>query len=308
MKKPICLSDRGRFGVLLRWTIFALLAVISWSPVGHSAEPAPRTMKIWPSLAPGETTDLPGTPLPKRAGEEPPATRVGEITQPTLEVFEPAEPPRAKTAVLICPGGGYNYVVTDKEGSEAAQWLNSLGATAYVLRYRTKTKDAKEHWRRPLQDAQRAMSLLRGGSVEPKFERVGILGFSAGGQLAALVATRSAEREYPPVDKVDEQSCRPDFAMLIYPWQLYEPATGKLIPQLTVTATTPPTFLVHTDDDSSTSLGSAFFYAALKQQKVPAELHIFRNGGHGYGLRPVAGSRVHTWPVSAAAWLEQQGN
>ncbi len=305
MTMPSYLSNRRQAVVLVRSMILAMVALISWNSVGFSTEPPPRAIKIWPNLAPGETTDLSGTALPRRPEEHPPATRVGEITQPMLEVFEPAEPREPKTAALICPGGGYNYVVTDKEGSEAALWLNSLGVTAYVLHYRTKLKEGKEHWRRPLQDAQRTMSLLRGGTVEPKFERIGILGFSAGGQLAALVATRSGEREYAPVDKVDEQSCRPDFAMLIYPWQLYEPATGKLIPQLTVTTTTPPAFLVHTDDDSSTSLGSVFFYAALKQQKVPAELHIFRNGGHGYGLRPVAGSRVDSWPGAAAAWLRQ---
>lgn len=266
----------------------------------------PRKIEVWRGLPPGETQLSAGETLPVRANENPPATRIAKITQPLLEVYEPPADKRTGVGVIILPGGGYNYVVQDKEGSEAARWLNTLGATAYVLRYRTKNDDAKiPLWKRPVQDGQRAISLLRANAAEWKLNpgKIGILGFSAGGQAAALVTTRFDEREYAAADDVDKQSCRPDFALLIYPWNLWDAKSGKLLDEIRITAKTPPTFLLHTHDDASSSLGSVYFYAGLKQQKVPAELHVFQAGGHGYGMRPVAGTTIHTWPVAAEAWL-----
>ena len=266
-----------------------------------------RVVDLWPGPAPGESTRQPGDVLPRRPDEDPPATRITNITQPLLEIYEPAQ--RNGAAMLILPGGGYNYVVQDKEGSEAAAWLNGLGITGCVLRYRTKDGSDRPPWERPVQDAQRAVSLLRSRAADWELDadQIGILGFSAGGQAAALVATRFQQRAYAAGDDIDSASCRPDFALLVYPWQLVNVDTGNLKDELTVTSGTPPTFLVHAHDDSASSLSSVLLYAALKEHGVAAELHIYETGGHGYGLRPVADSDVDTWPSRAEEWLRRRG-
>jgi acetyl esterase/lipase len=271
-----------------------------------AADGPDQTLDVWGGAVPGESELSKGETLQRKPNENPPATRIGKITQPTLEFYLTAEEKRNGTAVLIFPGGAYNYVVADKEGAEPARWLNSLGVTGIVLHYRTKKDGADPAWERPLQDAQRALSLVRSRTADWKLraDRIGVMGFSAGGNLGALAATRFEQRAYPAKDAIDELSCRPDFAMLIYPWKVAD-AKGALAPEFPIGDKTPPTFLVHTDDDSSTSLSSIAFYSALKQRKIPAELHIYRSGGHGYGLRPVSGSSVHTWTERAEAWLKE---
>lgn len=292
------------------WVLFVvkssrimLLALL----LAASSVQADEVIDVWPDLAPGETTRQVGSALPRRPTENPPATRIQQITRPQLHRFSPPAEKRNRGAVLILPGGGYNYVVSDKEGSEAAQWLTGLGWTAFVLHYRTKaTPTDPQPWVRPLEDGQRAVSLLRARAAEWELDpqRIGVLGFSAGGQAAALVTTRFEHRQYAAIDAVDQQSCRPDFSLLVYPWQLIDDKTQELKELVTVTKQTPPTFLVHAHDDGASSLSSVLFYAALKKQGVSGELHVYRNGGHGYGLRPVAESQVHTWPDRAAEWLK----
>ncbi|HBL42291.1 MAG TPA: xylanase, partial [Planctomycetaceae bacterium] len=223
---------------------------------------------------------------------------------------------RNGTAVLIFPGGGYNYVVADKEGSETAEWLNSLGITAFVAHYRTKEPKPRAQTdaslppssERPLQDGQRAVSLVRKRAAEwgIKPDRIGVIGFSAGGQAAALISTRFEERAYSAADEVDEISCRPDFSMLIYPWRLVDENTGELNKVLTINKTTPPTLMIHAHNDHATPISSILFYTALKKNGVSGELHIYENGGHGYGMRPVEDSNVDTWPDRAADWLRQR--
>lgn len=266
-----------------------------------------RVLDVWPGMAPGETTKNAGTAVARKVSEQPPATRIGSITHPTLSFFEPPANKKNGAVALIMPGGGYNYVVVDKEGSEIAEWLNEQGITGVVLRYRTKDMSTPM-WQRPLQDAQRSMSLIRTQAAERKYDsqRLGVIGFSAGGQLAALTTTRYANRSYATVDATDAVSCRPDFAMLIYPWRLLDDGTQQLSAEFPVTTQTPPTFLVHTHDDSATSMSSIWFYARLKELKVPAELHVYQAGGHGYGLRPVNGTAIHTWVEPAAEWLKLQ--
>lgn len=272
---------------------------------------------IWPGLAPGETTRETGAKLPRRATEDPPATRVKDITRPQLYVFQPPAEKRNGTAVLIFPGGGYSYVVTDKEGSEAAEWLNGLGITAFVVHYRTKqqkipptqtNKKLPPFSERPLQDGQRALSLVRKRAAEwgIKPDQIGVIGFSAGGQAASLVTTRFKDRSYKPHDKIDDVSCRPDFSLLIYPWRLLDQKTGVLNEVVTVSKNTPPTFLAHAHNDSATPLSSILFYTALKKNGVGAELHIYETGGHGYGMRPVEKSDVDTWTDRAEDWLRQR--
>ncbi|QDU59839.1 Acetylxylan esterase precursor [Planctomycetes bacterium Pan216] len=288
--------------------LVAGLAATGISPTAGALEPT-KTIDLWPDMAPGETERSPGKVLPKRPGEHPAVTRVEEITRPTMDIFKaPAEKSNG-TAVVILPGGGFGKVVPDKEGSEAAEWLNRLRVTAFVVRYRTAKRGDAAPWLKAVQDGQRALSLVRSEAetfgVDP--ERVGLLGFSAGGQAAAILMAHPDKRFARAVDAVDEEPFAPDFGLLVYPWRVADPETGQLKSEIAIDKRFPPTFLVHTHDDASTSLGSVGIYAALKRQGVPAELHIYQNGGHGYGLRPVEGSEVHTWPDRATSWLRVRG-
>lgn len=275
--------------------------------VGAAAQSNDRSqsMFVWPDLAPGETSRDIGESQPPRKGEVPPVTRLVKIRRPRLDTFLPEEP--NGTAILILPGGGFMKVVPDKEGSEAAPWLNRLGIAVFVLRYRTNeaTPDNEPAWRRPLQDAQRSLRVIRANAERWKLsnEKVGVLGFSAGGQVASILHAAYGVAAYEAADEIDKQSCQSDFSLLIYPWQVLDQQTGKLLPEIRLTEKSPPAFIVHTHDDRSSSLGSVLIYAGLKQHDVSAELHIYENGGHGYGMRPVKNSNIGTWPDRATDWL-----
>ena len=280
-------------------TVMTLALAVTVGP----ANEAPQN--VWPKLAPGETNQRVGTVQPFRANEQPRVTRVTNITQPTYTIHRPATP--NGSAVVILPGGGFAKVVPDKEGTEAADWLNKLGVTAFVLSYRTRNKPADPGWRKPLQDAQRLLSTIRSRSGELKLNRnhIGLLGFSAGGQVAARLLC-AKKRAYAPLDSIDDVPFRPDFAILIYPWNIYDTKNDDLISGVVVPQDCPPTFLAHTHDDRSSSLGAVLFYAALKRHGIASELHVYGNGGHGYGLRPVRGSQISSWPDHAGHWLQRQ--
>ena len=286
---------------LQRLALLLLMCVLS---IATCNAKQPLQFNVWPDLAPGETTKNVGTKLPPRGDAT--ITRVEKITQPTLDVF-PAKKPNG-TAVLILPGGGFRYVVPDLEGSESAAWLNERGVTAFVLRYRTAEGQGNENWLRPLQDSQRAIRLIRSESDKLKIspDKIGLFGFSAGGQVAAIHLA-GADASYSSLDAVDTQPFAPNFGMLVYPWRIYDSATKSLMPQIQVSPDTPPAFIVHTDDDASSSLGAALFYAGLKQNRVSGELHIYQNGGHGYGSRDRKGSAIGTWKDRAIEWLEIRG-
>ena len=293
--------------------LLALLLSATLVAAGPQPDPQPLCPQaLWPDLAPGETSRDTGEWLPARPGEDPPVTRLKGVALPTFTLHRPPHP--NGTAVVILPGGGFGRVVTNKEGTEAAEWLNRLGVTALVLRYRTSdtapTGDsAPPPWRRPLQDAQRLLKLTRARATEWQLDprRVGLLGFSAGGQVAARLLCDGDEAAYPPADDIDRQPHRPDFALLLYPWNLTAEGGSALLDGLTPPAGAPSCFLVHTDDDRSSALGSALFYVALKSRGVASELHVYGHGGHGYGLRPVAGSDVGDWPSHATTWLRAGG-
>lgn len=268
-------------------------------------------ISIWPDLAPGETTKLTGEKMPPREGEKLAITRVVKITQPTMTVHRAAKPNGA--AIVILPGGGFSKVVPDLEGTEAAEFFNKHGITAFVLSYRTTDDKQTPGWIKPRQDAERALSLVRSQAEQYglKKDRIGLLAFSAGGQTGARLLSGGEAKTYAPIDDVDKVSHRPDFAILVYPWNMYDAKTDALAegiapPKPSSQYTPPPTFIVHTDDDRSSSLGAVLFYAGLKKHGVSAELHVYFNGGHGYGLRPVAGSQISTWPAHAAFWLENK--
>src|SRR5262245_11993927 len=286
---------------MIRCSLFFILML--YARVLLSDEP----LDVWPQHAPGESTRQIGEALPPRAGEAPPITRIVNITRPTMSVHLP-EQPNGSGAVIL-PGGGFSRVVPDLEGTEAADWLNRHGVTVFVLRSRTTADAQSPGWVKPLQDAQRAVSLIRARADEWKLrkDRLGLVGFSAGGQVAARLLSDTNQRAYDRVDEVDNVSCRPDFAILVYPWNMYDAKTDGLIAGVEVPKSCPPTFLVHTDDDRSSSLGAVLFYAGLKKHGIQAELHVYGNGGHGYGLRPVRNSQISSWPDHAAHWLGTQG-
>jgi acetyl esterase/lipase len=292
-----------RYSVTLLKLSLLLMFCMATESIVRAGEP----INIWPDLAPGETTRLTGEALPRRPAEVPPVTRLINITRPTVAVFPAAEP--NGTGMIILPGGGFGKVVPDKEGSEAAKWLNQHGVTAFVLNYRTTSGKDKPGWVRALQDAQRTLALVRADAERWSLEkdRIGLLGFSAGGQVAARLLSDDGKLTYDRVDATDDVSHRPDFALLIYPWSIYDAENDSLVAGVSVAKNCPPTFLVHTHDDRSSSLGAVYFYAGLKRRKIPAELHVYGNGGHGYGLRDVKGSQISSWPDHAEHWLGARG-
>jgi acetyl esterase/lipase len=203
--------------------------------------------------------------------------------------------------MIVCPGGGYSYLCHDKEGTQIAAWLNSAGITALVLKYRVPNNRAGA-----LQDVQRALSLARAQAAEWNIDprRLGVIGFSAGGHLAAKASTLFAERAYPALDAVDRHSCRPDFAVLVYPAYL-DDRKGQVSPDLNLKADIPPTLIVHSEDDRTFVSGSKLYHAALSEAKVPHEFKLYPTGGHGYGLRCTREARA--WPQDALEWLHKVG-
>lgn len=265
------------------------------------------TLNVWPGEVPGEKGQIGAENLRlPEPGAARPVKRYENVSQPTLTLYKPAAELDTGAAVVVCPGGGYNILAWDLEGTEVAEWLNSIGVTAIVLKYRVPRRaDLPKHLA-PLQDAQRALSIVRSKAAEWKIDprRIGILGFSAGGHLSAAACTNFDQRQYEPVDAADQASCRPDFAVLVYPAYLNE--GDRLSPEIRVTEQTPPIFFAHAGDDRIGPENSIALYLALKQAKVPAELHVYASGGHGFGLRP-SEHPCSTWPESCERWLRSQG-
>jgi len=285
----------------------ASIAVAVWllASLVHAAE-GPPAIELWPGDVPGEKGDIGEEKvLPQKEGQRQ-VVRLTNVTRPTVTVYRPEKEKDTGAAVLICPGGGYHILAMDLEGTEVAEWLNASGVTGIVMKYRVpRRKDRPKHLA-PLQDAQRAMSTIRSNAekwgIDP--ERIGILGFSAGGHLAASASTNFEKRQYDPIDAVDEVSCRPDFTVLVYPAYLLE--GESLAPEIRVTSQTPPTFFVHAGDDRISPENSVRMYLALKQAGVPAELHVFKGGGHGFGLRP-SDDPCSGWPRLCEGWMKAEG-
>jgi len=281
----------------------AVAALLLFAQLSLAAEPI--VMKIWPGDVPGEKGDI-GEEKSVTDTATPPTTRVSNVTQPTISVFPAPADKNTGAAIVICPGGGYNILAWDKEGTEIAEWANSIGVNAVVLKYRVpRRKDVAKH-QAPLQDAQRAMSIVRSRASEWGIDpqRIGVLGFSAGGHLSATLSTNYDKRIYPAIDKFDETSCRPDFTVLVYPAYLIE--GNKLAPEFTINEKTPPTFFAHAYDDRIGPENSIAYFLELKKNKVPAELHVYSTGGHGFGMRP-SDKPASTWPARCAEWLKTQG-
>jgi acetyl esterase/lipase len=274
-----------------------------WPP---SAEHA--TIAVWPGAAPGAPANLPAeadiTTSKDSLVAGRPVVRLGNVSAPTLTLYAP-KGKNTGAAVVVFPGGGYNILAIDLEGSEVCDWLNSAGVTCFVLKYRVPNTGPYPKSPAALQDAQRALGLVRQHAadwgVDPN--RIGVLGFSAGAHLAVALSTHFDQRLYPLIDAADRVSCRPDFAVIVYPGYLALTDQNFVPnPDIVPTEKTPPQFIVQAEDDPVHVENATVYLMALKNAKVPAELHIYAQGGHGYGLRSTE-LPVTAWPESAETWL-----
>jgi acetyl esterase/lipase len=294
------------------------LAVVVASSAGRADpwQPAPGHAQVllWPSR--GASQGAPEDELKVRknlvAGK--PWHEVGNVVNPSLTVYPP-KTASTRAAVIVFPGGGYRVLAIDLEGTEVCDWLTARGVTCVLLKYRVPGTgpfwdpacDCRVVPTTPLalHDAQRAMGLVRQHAAEWNLDpaKLGVLGFSAGGHLVAALSTHF-RRTYQPVDEADALSCRPDFAIAIYPGHLWQAPEFKLASDLEVSSHTPPTLLVHASDDPVNDVNhSLVYYAALKRAKVPAELHVFAQGGHAFGLRRTE-LPITSWPTLVEAWLK----
>jgi acetyl esterase/lipase len=289
---------------LMRITSLLLLSLCLLSPLARAAD-EPPTMNVWPAKPPGDT----GTIGAEQWGQNgKPSKRVTNVTIPTLTVFRPEKDKDTGVAVIVCPGGGYKALMMDYEGEDVAKWLNSLGVTGIVLKYRVPAPEGVPAHLPALQDAQRAMSIVRSKAKEWNLDekRIGMLGFSAGAHLTAAASTNFDQRAYDPIDETDKISCRPDFGIVIYPGGMFDKASGQLKPEIRVSAQTPPTFIVQANDDKVNPENSVLYYLALKRAGVAAEVHIYAAGGHGFGMKP-SDKPVATWPMRLEEWMRNQG-
>lgn len=267
-------------------------------------------VKLFPGGAPGEKAVLPEESVDltgnKVAGET--VQRMSNVSDPMITVYHPVQELANGTAMIVCPGGAYNRLSYDMEGTEICDWLNDLGITAILLKYRVPRREGREKHDAPLQDAQRAISYVRANyealNVNP--DRVGIMGFSAGAHLSVMVSNSYNERTYPATDGFDQADLRPDFCLLVYPAYLDGEKFGMLAPEIKVSSNTPPTMLVQSEDDKSYINSSLFYYYALKEAGVPAVMHLYSDGGHGYGMRDTKAT-VNEWPDRAETWLRSLG-
>jgi acetyl esterase/lipase len=272
--------------------VFLLLLFLSISTYAQKSE----IIYLWPGKVPGELKEKQPPVIDTSKNDK--ILRFDEVTNPAIEVFLPDKAINNGSAVIVCPGGGYNILAYDLEGTEIAGWLNRLGFTAFVLQYRIPDKK-----RGALQDVQRAMRIVRNNpqkwNIDP--EKIGVMGFSAGGSLSARASTLFNKKTYPPVDKSDSLSCRPSFTILIYPAYLDQGPSLTLTPELELSKDVPPIFIFQTADDPYGN-SALVMAAALRNAKLPVELHILSTGGHGYGLRP-GKVAAETWPLLAEKWL-----
>ena len=284
----------------------------------------PMEIPLWPPDRLPRLAEVKPKQVVER-GKAKPDRSIHDVTVPTLTVYLPPGEQTNRTAVMICPGGGYVNLSIDKEGHDVARWLNTAGVAGIVLKYRLPRPDLagdQKPW--PFQDGERAIQLVRSRAAEWKIDpnRVGVLGFSAGGHLASTIGTHLNEGQPSAKDPVERLSARPDFMILVYPViSMKEPIAhegslhnllGKTPEEksvefysneLHVTSRTPPTFLVQAKDDRVSVENSLRFYAALQKAGVPAEIQLFEKGGHGYGLG-INGGEPDTWPALCATWLK----
>ena len=275
----------------------------------------PPVIDVWPGKPAGDDATAIGQEewLDPRPGDKW-QKWVTNVTRPTLTVYRPPPDKDNGAAALICPGGGYHALMWDLEGEEPAAWLNSLGVTGIILKYRCPRRPgeiSKLPAPGPLKDAQRAVSLVRGKAarwdLDPR--RIGMIGFSAGGHLVGATATNSAHRSYEPIDAIDQVSCRPDFGIMAYCGYLYPVDEQRLSPTLRIAPGVPPLFFAHGSEDSvngSEVENSVMPWLALTRAGISCELHVYAGGDHGFGVRQDGGP-CSGWTRACAEWLERIG-
>jgi len=306
-------SRTSRTGVALS-LLFGLpgfcAAQPAWQPLrGHTQ------VRIWPGVVPdaralegpeefGTVVDRPGN---KKLVAGRPWVYVARVSQPTMTVYSP-KGSNTRAAIVVFPGGGYNVLAIDLEGTEICDWLTSKGITCVLLKYRVPCVKSGPYrdCRTALQDAQRTVGLVRFHAAQWHIDphKIGVLGFSAGGHMVAAISNHFEKRLYPIIDAADKESCRPDFAVALYPGHLAVPEKDfALNPDIRVSSKTPPTFLLQAEDDPIDPVeNSRVYYAALRKAGVPAEMHVFVNGGHAFGLRRTE-SPITRWPQLVETWL-----
>lgn len=303
----------------------ALLICHAFSDCRAEDAPTPsQVLKVWPDTPP----DFTPSDAPEADTSAPDANRVagktvirlGNVQSPELHIYQPTTA-ASNTAIVVCPGGGYSILAWDLEGTEIAQWLQKSGVTAVVLKYRVPTRDAAKTWLAPVQDIQRSIELLKTGQVVGvNADHVGVLGFSAGGNASARAATTQHKHfaidsnnqaktrpDDQPTSSTELAGVRPDFAVLVYPaWLVREDDSIQLIDDVTVDETTPPMFFAHARNDRVTCLSSVTLFTELQKRDIPSALHIFADGGHGFGARSV--NLAHDrWPGLCEDWMRDRG-
>ena len=312
----------------MRLSVFALCGVFAFGGLSAQTpawQPSPGNtqVQIWPGAVPdaqpftGPETSTTGLGDHLVAGK--PWTYVERVSRPTMTVYSPKEK-NTGAAVVVFPGGGYQVLAIDLEGTEVCDWLTAKGIACVLLKYRV--PNSGQHWdegcncqmkpKAPmaLQDAQRTMGLVRFHAAEWHIDphKIGVLGFSAGGHLSAAISTHFDQRLYPAVDAADKESCRPDFAVALYPGHLWiSDEKFELNPDVPVTRRTPPTFLVQAENDNVDNINNSLvYYVALKNAGVPVEMHLYAEGKHAFGLRPTK-FPITRWPELVETWLRTIG-
>ena len=306
---------RGILGWKAVWVGAIAFLLLCGCIVSRARAAEPIVIDVWPGKAAEDDTSTIGEEkwLDPRPGDKW-QKWVTNVTRPTLTIYRPPHDKDNGAAALICPGGGYHALMWDLEGEEVAAWLNSLGMTGIILKYRCPRRAGEIEAvppSGPLKDAQRAISLVRSKATDWNIDprRIGMIGFSAGGHLVGATATNFSHRSYKPVDDIDRVSCRPDFGIMAYPGYFYQIDKQRLSPTVHVVSDVPPVFFVHASDDpvnGSEVENSVMFYLALKRAGVPCELHVYASGGHGFGVRQNNGP-CSGWTKVAAEWLARSG-
>jgi acetyl esterase/lipase len=297
----------------MRGDFLLLVALAAITTSVFAQEPAPPatghlTITLWPNGAPGAQPNA-DAEIDKTTAKDnliagKTLIRLGNVSKPTLTLYAPKEK-KTDAAVVVFPGGGYNILAIDLEGTEVCDWLNSAGIVCLLVKYRVPNSGPYPKFAAALEDAQRALGLVRSHAAEwhidPK--RIGVLGFSAGAHLSAALSTHFEQRLYQPIDVADQVSCRPDFAVIIYPGYLaLAEQNFAPNPEVHVTEQTRPSFILQAEDDPVHVENALVYFQALKNAKVPAELHVYADGGHGYGLRRTE-LPITAWPQLVELWL-----
>ncbi len=265
------------------------------------------TLPLWDGEVPGEKDQKVGEEKAEDKNKDG-IIRISNVSTPTITVYQASAEKANGAAVIVAPGGGYGILASSHEGTDVCEWLNDLGVTAILLKYRVPRRKNLEKHHAPMQDAQRAVSLVRSKAAEWKIDpkRIGFMGFSAGGHLTATVLTSDGSVSFPK-EEIDKHSAIPDFGLLIYPAYLKsEKNPNELVPEVSVDEKTPASFVVIAHGDSRFVEGAALYYLAMQRAKRQCELHIYGKGGHGYGMKEIP-ERVGEWTTQAAGWMKEMG-